>query len=113
MKPADVLDYFTARRDETITMIREIVEIESPSCDVEIGSITGRALVEREAANASASLVFEPSAAGRVKTGRKGTGMFTIKAHGIPAHAGLEPEKGASSILEIARQIEKLHTLNN
>jgi glutamate carboxypeptidase len=83
------------------------------SCDEEIGSFTGRALVEREAADADASLVFEPSAAGRVKTGRKGTGMFTIKAHGLPAHAGLEPEKGASSILELARQIEKLHTLNN
>jgi glutamate carboxypeptidase len=83
------------------------------SCDEEIGSVTGRALVEREAANADASLVFEPSAAGRVKTGRKGTGMFTIKAHGVPAHAGLEPEKGASAILEISRQIEKLHTLNN
>jgi len=82
------------------------------SCDEEVGSFTGRALVEREAASADASLVFEPSAAGRVKTGRKGTGMFTIKAHGVPAHAGLEPEKGASAILEIARQIEKLHTLN-
>ena len=83
------------------------------SCDEEVGSFTGRALVEREAAHADASLVFEPSAAGRVKTGRKGTGMFTIKARGLPAHAGLEPERGASAILEIARQIEKLHTLNN
>jgi glutamate carboxypeptidase len=83
------------------------------SCDEEIGSFTGRELVEREAANADASFVFEPSAAGRVKTGRKGTGMFTIKARGVPAHAGLEPEKGASAILECARQIEKLNTLNN
>jgi len=82
------------------------------SCDEEIGSFTGRELVEREAANADASFVFEPSAAGRVKTGRKGTGMFTIKARGVPAHAGLEPEKGASAILECARQIEKLNTLN-
>ncbi len=39
--------------------------------------------------------------------------MFTVKTHGIPAHAGLEPEKGASAILEISRQIEKLHALNN
>jgi glutamate carboxypeptidase len=39
--------------------------------------------------------------------------MFAVKAHGIPAHAGLDPEKGASAILEIARQIEKLHKLNN
>lgn len=39
--------------------------------------------------------------------------MFQLKTHGIPAHAGLEPEKGASAILEISRQIEKLHSLNN
>jgi glutamate carboxypeptidase len=48
-----------------------------------------------------------------VKTGRKGTGMFTIRVRGIPAHAGLEPEKGASAILEMARQIEKLQSLND
>lgn len=82
------------------------------SCDEEVGSFTGRPLLEREAANAVACLVFEPSAAGRVKTGRKGTGMYEIKAHGIPAHAGLEPEKGASAILELARQIEKVSALN-
>ena len=83
------------------------------SCDEEVGSFTGRELVEREARNAKACYVFEPSARGSVKTGRKGTGMFTIKAHGVPAHAGLEPEKGASAILEISRQIEKLHSLND
>ena len=83
------------------------------SCDEEVGSFTGRGLVEREARDSAACLVFEPSSGGRVKTGRKGTGMFTVKTHGIPAHAGLEPEKGASAILELARQIEKLHTLGD
>jgi glutamate carboxypeptidase len=39
--------------------------------------------------------------------------MFTLTAHGIHAHAGLEPEKGASAVLEISRQIERLHQLNN
>ena len=83
------------------------------SCDEEVGSFTGREIVEREAREAEACLVFEPSAAGRVKTGRKGTGMFTLKTWGKPAHAGLEPEKGASAILELARQIEKVHLLTN
>lgn len=82
------------------------------SCDEEVGSHTGRSLVERETANAEACFVFEPSLDGMVKTGRKGTGMFTIRTHGIPAHAGLEPEKGASAILELSRQIEKLHSFN-
>ncbi len=83
------------------------------SCDEEVGSFTGRALVEREARDSESCLVFEPSSNGRVKTGRKGTGMFTLRARGIPAHAGLEPEKGASAILEIARQIERLDALND
>jgi len=82
------------------------------SCDEEVGSATGRPLVEREAANAAACFVFEPSFDGMVKTGRKGTGMYSLRAHGIPAHAGLEPEKGASAILELSHQIEKLHSLN-
>lgn len=83
------------------------------SCDEEIGSQTGRKLVETEASGAEFCLVCEPSAGGRVKTGRKGTGMFEVRARGIPAHAGLEPQKGASAILEIARQIEKLHSFND
>ena len=83
------------------------------SCDEEIGSYSGRELVEREASGAEFCLVCEPSANGKVKTGRKGTGMFRLKTRGIPAHAGLEPEKGASAILEISRQIQKIHKLNN
>jgi glutamate carboxypeptidase len=39
--------------------------------------------------------------------------MFTLRAHGIPAHAGLEPEKGASAILELSRPIEKIQALND
>lgn len=82
------------------------------SCDEEVGSYSGRPLLEAEARLAERCLIFEPSAAGRAKTGRKGTGMFTVKAHGIPAHAGLEPEKGASAILELSRQVERLAALN-
>lgn len=82
------------------------------SCDEEVGSRTGRPILEREAAGAEACFVLEPSAAGRVKTGRKGTGMYTVRTHGVPAHAGLEPDKGASAILELSRQIERLHSFN-
>ena len=84
------------------------------TCDEESGSPSGRPLIEAEAKNARAVLVLEPSApGGRVKTVRKGTGMFTIKVHGRAAHAGLEPEKGVSAVLELARQTIRLHNLNN
>lgn len=81
------------------------------SCDEEVGSHSGRAILERLAAGASRCLVFEPSAAGKVKTGRKGTGLYAVHAHGVPAHAGLEPEKGANSVAELARQIEHIHAI--
>jgi len=103
----EALRYFAASGEKPSRPITILL-----SCDEEVGSFTGRELVEREARNAHACLVFEPSAQGRVKTGRKGTGMFNVQAHGIPAHAGLEPEKGASAILELSRQIEKLSSLN-
>ncbi|HEX8142573.1 MAG TPA: M20 family metallopeptidase [Pyrinomonadaceae bacterium] len=84
------------------------------TCDEETGSDTGRALLEEEAARALCALVLEPPASGgRVKTARKGTGIFSMEVHGRAAHAGLEPEKGASAILELARQIERLHALND
>ena len=83
------------------------------SCDEEVGSHTGREFVEQEASASAACLVFEPSAEGRIKTGRKGTGQYTLRAHGLSAHAGLEPEKGANAVLEIAQQIPKIHSIEN
>ncbi|HEX8737740.1 MAG TPA: M20 family metallopeptidase [Pyrinomonadaceae bacterium] len=82
------------------------------SCDEEVGSLSGRPLLEAEVANAAFSLVCEPSEGGKAKTGRKGTVLMKVKARGIPAHAGLEPEKGASAILELSKQIQKLHSMN-
>ena len=83
------------------------------TCDEERGSARGRSLVEAEARDSRAVLVLEPPASGgRVKTGRKGTGIFNLETRGRAAHAGLEPEKGASAILEMARQIQRLQELN-
>ena len=85
------------------------------TCDEEVGSISGWPVIER-VARAKATkfaLVLEPPAiGGQVKTGRKGTGIFTVKVEGKAAHAGLEPEKGASAILELARQTERIHSIN-
>jgi glutamate carboxypeptidase len=83
------------------------------TCDEETGSLSGRALVEAEARKAKSVLVLEPpGSGGRAKTGRKGTGMYSLEANGRAAHAGLEPEKGASAVLELARQTERLHAFN-
>jgi glutamate carboxypeptidase len=84
------------------------------TCDEETGSPTGRALAEAEAANARACLVIEPPArGGAVKTARKGTGIFTLDIEGRAAHAGLEPEKGVSAALELAKQTIRLHEMSD
>ncbi len=85
------------------------------TCDEEVGSFSGWPLLEATAksANTRYAFVMEPPApGGRVKTGRKGTGIFALKVEGKAAHAGLDPEKGASAILELARQTERLHAIN-
>ena len=54
----------------------------------------------------AAALVLEPSAAGgALKSGRKGTGMYTLVVEGKAAHAGLEPEKGANALIELAHLV--------
>ncbi|HLO00070.1 MAG TPA: M20 family metallopeptidase [Pyrinomonadaceae bacterium] len=84
-------------------------------CDEEVGSASGWPLLKSivETDNVSQALVLEPPAAGgAVKTGRKGTGIFEMRVNGRAAHAGLEPQKGASAILELAKQIARLDSLN-
>lgn len=80
--------------------------------DEEIGSPTSRALIEASARAAACALVVEPPlVGGRLKTARKGVGGYAIEVRGKAAHAGVEPEKGASAILELAHQILKVQAL--
>jgi glutamate carboxypeptidase len=80
--------------------------------DEEIGSPTSRAIIEDEAKKACRVLVLEPALAdGSLKTARKGVGLFTLEVTGKSAHAGVEPEKGASAIVELAHQILRIESL--
>ena len=82
--------------------------------DEEIGSGTSRALIEEEAGRARAVLVLEPALpGGPLKTSRKGCGEFELVVHGVEAHAGLDPGKGASAIHEIAAQIAAVERLQD
>ena len=81
--------------------------------DEEIGSHASRDLIKEVSKNASAVLVLEASLDGKVKTGRKGTAMYVVKAIGLASHAGLEPEKGINATVEISAQILKFKELEN
>lgn len=78
--------------------------------DEEVGSNTSRTIIERLARQSAAVLIMEPSAGlkGAVKTARKGVGEYCLKVAGVPAHAGISPQEGASAIVELAHQIVKV-----
>ena len=72
----------------------------------EIGSPVSRPVTENLARQCSAVYVLEPAQGVACKTARKGTGIWRIDVEGVAAHAGVDLEKGASAIREIARQVE-------
>ena len=81
--------------------------------DEELGSGESLARIERLARRVRRVFVLEPSLgpAGKLKTRRKGSLRFTIRVYGRAAHSGLDPEKGASAIEELARVINTLYGL--
>jgi glutamate carboxypeptidase len=74
--------------------------------DEEIGSPVSRPITESLATGCFAVYVLEPAQGLAYKTARKGTGNWRIEVKGIAAHAGVDFEKGASAIREMARAIE-------
>ena len=82
--------------------------------DEEIGSPTSRGLIESLARRAGYVLVLEPPLPdGRLKTGRKGVGSFTMEIAGRASHAGSEPEKGVSAVVELAHQVLAVSALGD
>ena len=79
--------------------------------DEEVGSPTSRTLIEETARGALAALVLEPSAAGALKSARKGVSMYELVVSGRASHAGLEPEKGVNAGIELAHQLIALEAL--
>jgi glutamate carboxypeptidase len=83
--------------------------------DEEVGSHSSRKITEALAKESAGVLVLEPAAGlrGAVKTARKGVGEYKLRVKGVAAHAGLDPGKGHSAILELSRQIVVMARMNN
>jgi glutamate carboxypeptidase len=99
--------------------VRALREMERPvqrqvvlqlNSDEEVGSPSSRSLTEEQARGSVAVLVLEPGTGleGKLKTARKGVGDYTLVVRGKAAHAGADFSAGASAILELTRQIEKI-----
>ena len=85
------------------------------NADEEIGSRSSTRYISLLAQHAERAFVLEPALGerGDIKTARKGIGRFTVTVYGRAAHAGLDPEAGASAILELSHVIQKLFALND
>jgi len=85
------------------------------NADEEIGSRTSSSYIRMLARRVERAFVLEPAmgADGDIKTERKGIGRFTVTVFGKAAHAGLDPEGGASAILELSHVIQALFALND
>lgn len=78
--------------------------------DEEVGSTSSRALTEKNAARSHTVLVLEPGTGleGKLKTARKGVGLYHLTVRGRAAHAGVDFTAGASAVVELARQIDRI-----
>ncbi len=78
--------------------------------DEETGSHTSRALTEKNARTRDRVLVLEPGTGltGKLKTARKGVGDYRVTVRGKAAHSGIDFAAGASAVVELARQIQRI-----
>ncbi len=98
------LDLLKARGEEHAGELIALV-----TCDEEIGSPHSRPIIEELARDSRATLVLEPPLpGGGSKTRRKGVARYRLSVAGRPAHAGIEPEAGASAVHELARQVVRI-----
>jgi glutamate carboxypeptidase len=83
--------------------------------DEEVGSKESTRHIRRLARAVERAFVMEPSLgpSGKLKTARKGVGRYEITVTGEAAHAGLDPEEGASAILELSYLIQALFAIND
>jgi glutamate carboxypeptidase len=85
------------------------------NADEEVASDSSRPLTEAEARRSEAVLVLEPGTGleGKLKTARKGVGVYHVAVKGRAAHAGVDFSAGASAIVELARQIDRIAGFTN
>lgn len=82
--------------------------------DEEISSRYSNPYITKLAKSSRLGLVFEPARdGGAMVSDRKGLARFDVKFSGTYAHAGVNPQEGASAIHEMAEWITKLVPMNN
>ena len=115
MKGGLVQLVFALRTLRELALEADVTPVVFLNSDEEIGSRDSTRHIRRLARRADRAFVLEPSLglAGAIKTARKGVGRYTVTIKGRAAHAGLDPERGVSAILELSFVIQQLFALND
>ncbi len=98
-----------------LKLMKEAGELNFTFCvamnsDEELKSTYSRDYFEELAEKSDRCFLFEPGRANReFVSQRKGGNNYLIKCHGIAAHSGVCPEKGASAVLELSRWVDELY----
>ena len=80
--------------------------------DEELGTPYSRPLIEAEGRQSDWTLVMEPGREdGGVVTSRSVLGRFIVRAQGRSAHCGVDYERGASAVRELAGKVGPLESL--
>jgi glutamate carboxypeptidase len=115
MKGGVVQIIFALRAIRDLGLIPSITPVVFLNSDEEIGSRESGDYIRMLARRVERAFVMEPALGtdGAIKTARKGVGRFTVCVKGKAAHAGLDPEGGASAILELSHVIQCLFEMND
>ncbi|HVL55933.1 MAG TPA: M20 family metallopeptidase [Burkholderiaceae bacterium] len=111
MKAGLVMNVFVARAFAAVGGHQAPVRLFF-TADEEVASPASRELTIGMARGARAVFNAEPGRpTGNVVCGRKGAFFVDFEVKGVAAHAGVNPDKGASAIEAIARKVVELHQL--
>ena len=100
-----------ALRDAGFDGFERITYVCNP--DEEIGSPFSGPVIRTLAAEHDAALVLECARAdGSIVSARKGVSDYVIRIRGRAAHAGVEPDKGRSAVLEAAHKVIAISALH-
>ncbi len=82
--------------------------------DEELLSPTSKELIQAQARQAHSVGILEPArSGGEYVMARKGVGTFYLEVEGKAAHAGVQPELGASAIWDLAQKVCAFHALSD
>lgn len=82
--------------------------------DEERGSKYSRPYFEQLAQRTKTCFVFEPGRANdEFVSQRKSGANYLVRVHGVAAHSGVNPQDGASAIVELAKWIPEMQSLND